>query len=184
MTIFRYWKDGDPDHIEARARRPSDVSFAVCDPGSQGVLLVWLAGQFPGTPARSCSIDGLGSGHHFAARACRMAGIELLILEDQFLGKNPNSMKKTVFGAGMLLGHVMNACPMTLKEVVVVPPSSWQAKMPRDEGPRKGRGKRGALANAEAMAPRWWKGYGCTKEDKQAAADALGMASWLEGLRS
>jgi hypothetical protein len=105
-------------------------------------------------------------------------------MEDQFVGKNVKSAMSTRLAAGLILGHVMQACPMTLKEVVFVPPASWQSKMPKDDGLKKGRGKRGALLNAEAIAPDWWKGYGCTTEDRQAAADALGLPTWLEALRS
>lgn len=178
--MFRTYDTEDRQHVGDLS--PRNVGFAVVDPGKEGVALIYDSGPGLGTwprpPDAITTLGPNGSGNRTLAARVAQRGLDLLIIEDQFLGKNPQTMKHLVFAAGMLVGQVLHERALT--EVLLVPPWAWQTLLP----PKKAKGdtKLRAQRHTNERVPRWLKGDPTMKGRYEACADAFTMADWFEWL--
>ena len=174
MTAIRVYSPGDPEHVRLVAR---DVPFASCDPGSDGALLVWPQGAAQAWPARpvvAVPISRNAGGADLAARVCAKHGVRVLLIEDQFLGRqtrNFRTTKKLIFTGGIIVGRILERAE--LDDVVQAAPSTWQAGLPKHSD-----SKARALMHAGRKLPGWLKTIGHAPF-RSGCADAFGLADWF-----
>ena len=157
-------------------------SLIAIDPGNNGALLGWheapIPGEELGMPDLYIPISNDLTGAKNLEREVlrKMHGVRTLLVEDQFVGMNANSALMTAFSAGVIAGIIIST--ITVDRLVLMKPANWQSSLPKDDGPRKGPGKRRALALAEAKIPDLLAKIS-TKPRRQGAADTFGIAHWF-----
>ncbi len=178
MTIFRTYSKDDRDFVARKA--PRDVSTVVIDPGATGVALGWPNGLegWPCPPNWRCSIGSNAAGMRHAAQWCAEAGVELVLIEDQFIarGKSARSMIRLTQSAGLVVGHILQRCE-TVREVVWMTPgrAGWGQQVPA------GRDLKAASErHAVRLLGRPWLLRQGPSELQQACADCVGMIAFYE----
>lgn len=176
MTAIRSYRPGDPEHVRLVSRT---VPFASLDPGSEGALLVWRQGpaahwiDWPVEPDVAVPITSRAGGADIAARACAQLGVKVLLVEDQFLGrqtKNFATTKRLIFTSGVVVGHIM--CAAELDDVVQIHPATWQVGLPKHSD-----SKERAKLHAGRLLPGWLARF--RGPFRSGCADALGFADWF-----
>lgn len=173
MTAIRAYRPGDPEAVRLVSR---SCAFASLDPGSQGALLAWSHGaaeRWPVRPGVVVPITSRAGGADLAARICREYGVQVLLVEDQFLGrqtKNFATTKRLIFTAGVVVGQIMHACE--LDDVVQVHPATWQVRLPKHRN-----SKERAKLHAGRLLPGWLRAF--RGGLRSGCADALGLADWF-----
>lgn len=176
MTWFRNYLKGDPENVASVSRK---LSTAVIDPGTDGVVLGWDDGvqRWPRQPDWRRTVSNRASGHRDAARSCGHHGVDLLIVEDQYIGhgKGVRAQINLIRNAGILVGHILERARCSV--VVWTPPSHWQTILP----PGKDTKDRAMRHAAKLLGPRWLAHQGPTTL-QEACADVVGMMAWFEEL--
>jgi hypothetical protein len=173
MTAIRGYRPSDPERVDLVSR---GVPFASLDPGSEGALLVWRQGsavRWPVAPDVAVPITARAGGADLAARACERLGVRVLLVEDQFLGrqtKNFATTKRLIFTAGVVVGYIMQSCE--LEDVVQVHPATWLVGLPKHSD-----GKKRAQLHAGRLLPGWLNTF--RGGLRSGCADALGLADWF-----
>lgn len=177
MTIFRTITKDDRDRFADLT--PRDVPFCTIDPGAAGVVLYWSeplsAGPWPRPPDVRRSLGSRASGHNDAADVVDRLSVDLVLIEDQFIGrgKGARSTITLVQAAGMILGHILRARPV--REVAWIPPWAWQARL-RRVGDAKQTSTDAAIRR---LGSAWVNGQG-PSELQQACCDAFNIADYYE----
>lgn len=173
MTAIRAYRPGDPEAVRLVSRA---VPFASLDPGSEGALLVWMEGAASGWPIEpdvAVPITSRAGGADLAAAFCDDYDVRVLLVEDQFLGrqtKNFSTTKRLIFTAGVVVGRIMGSTE--LDDVVQIHPSTWQVGLPKHSN-----SKTRAKLHASRLLPGWlgqFRGGLCS-----GCADAFGLADWF-----
>ncbi len=173
MTAIRAYRPGDPEAVRLVSR---SCAFASLDPGSQGALLVWRQGaaaRWPVEPDVAVPITARAGGADIAARVCAQLGVSVLLVEDQFLGrqtKNFATTKRLIFTAGVVVGQIMHAAE--LDDVVQIHPATWQIGLPKHSD-----SKERAKLHAGRILPGWLGAF--RGGLRSGCADALGLADWF-----
>ncbi len=173
VTAIRGYRPGDPEHVRLVSRT---VPFASLDPGSSGALLAWRQGaavRWPVEPDVAVPITARAGGADIAARVCARLGVSVLLVEDQFLGrqtKNFATTKRLIFTAGVVVGRIMGDAE--LDDVVQVHPATWQAPLPKHRD-----SKERARLHAGRLLPGWLGAF--RGGLRSGCADALGLADWF-----
>ena len=149
-----------------------DVYMCI-DPGSKGGATVWK----DGVPVDGCVFDQF-KGYHKIRLMVQKWRVRLFILESAYAGKSIKSALKL----GFWRGYVVNECvhsaywPMTTIEV---PPSTWQAQLPRDEVPAEQPWDKDAKTLATWTVYKRSPLYGVkTIPEHDAIASSLGIGYW------
>ena len=179
MTIFRRYRKGDPDAVATHASR--EGALLSIDPGAQGVALCWADGltSWPSEPTWRRSIGMRASGFASLAEKAASTGVRIVLIEDQFLGKNVASLTALAFNAGMVVGHVLDRC-LLVDEVVHVPPWAWQRRLPKTGGNSKDRARANVVRQ---LSPEWLHRQGDSSV-QEAVADAFCIADWFKEVTS
>jgi hypothetical protein len=153
-----------------------DVAFASFDPGAEGALLAWMMGPtacWPVRPWAMVPITRDAGGADLAARICREHSVRVIVVEDQYLGRqsrNFQTTKKLILTSGIVLGRILETCE--IDDVVFALASTWQTGLPKHPD-----SKERARRHAERLLPGWLRmsptGF------RSGCADALGLADWF-----
>lgn len=177
MTAIRSYLPGDTEHTRKVSRYHA---FATLDPGTEGALLAWAQGsgvRWPCEPDVAVPITSRAGGADIAARACARLGVGVLVVEDQFLGRqtrNFQTTKRLIFTAGVVVGQIMRAAELI--DVVQVYPATWQAGLPKHSD-----SKQRAVMLTSRKLPGWLDGK--RAGFRSGCADAYGIADWFASER-
>lgn len=191
MTVFRRWRKGDPDQI--RDCGTVVGPFGSCDPGGKGVVLFFRNERWPEPPAYVIPLAGDLDGVHVAATAARTLGIRFFLCEKPYAARprvvngklrgDPSAGVMVGVRAGIVIGHVLEAAGATIRDVSMIPPSTWQARQKRAPYfPHKPDGwaqlstKERSRATFDRLYPGLLDAKVRRKPYREAAADAWGLA--------
>lgn len=104
-------------------------TFMTIDPGSKGGGVIYVERK----PVESFTVLG-ATGYYQMAPIVRRYKVGLFIIETAFVGKSPSAGLKLGFWRGYAVASIRHAGPWPMSFVEVTP-STWQAKLPRDNIP-------------------------------------------------